>query len=261
VRIFHALWARARLTRMRDTECLRFLPGTASQLLLLCDHAGHALPAAYSTLGLNEQQRCTHVAWDSGAEGLTRQLAHGLACPAFFGVWSRLLVDLNRHPEAADLIVVENDGIHVSGNLGLTDRERELRLSNFHRPYHLAIQDYLVGLEAHGIRPLMISIHSFTPVFNGVARPWQIGVLWKQRTPWQQRLIAALQAQGLAVGDNQPYDGRAALGHTLEHHAIGRGLPHVLIEVRQDLLVHAADYAAWAQRITHALREAGLPTG
>lgn len=237
----------------------RFQPGADPQLLVLCDHAGHTLPAAYGGLGMDERDRLSHVAWDPGAYGVAHALALALGCPAFHGVYSRLLVDLNRAPDASDLIVFENDGVRVPGNLAVDDAERARRIALFHRPYHLAIQAYLVELAARGLHPLLVSVHSFTPIFNGRSRPWPVGVLWKQDSAWLQRVFAGLRAEGLEVGDNQPYDGRAALGYSLDHHALPRGLPHVLFEVRQDLLEGAAAQQAWAQRLHAALRHAGLP--
>lgn len=239
----------------------RFQPGPEQRLLVLCDHAGHALPPPYRGLGMDERDRLSHLAWDPGAHGVAQALANALRCPAFHGVYSRLLVDLNRAPEASDLIVFENDGVRVPGNLEVDDAERERRIALFHRPYHLAIQAHLVALEARGLQPLLIAVHSFTPVFNGRARPWPVGVLWKQGSDWLQRVFEGLRAQGLEVGDNEPYDGRAALGYTLEHHALPRGLPHVLFEVRQDLLQGPPAQQAWAQRLLAALRHAGLPAG
>lgn len=243
---------------MDAQRCHRFVPGRRRDLLVLCDHAGNALPEPYGSLGLEPAELATHVAWDPGAEGVARALARALECPAILGVYSRLLVDLNRELDSADLFVCELDGIRVQGNLGLDEEERERRIACFHRPYHLAIQSHLVELESAGIQPLLISVHSFTPILHGRWRPWPVGLLWKQDTELLQRLIGVLAGEGLEVGDNQPYDGRAALGYTLDTHGIGRGLPHLLIELRQDLLRSPAEQEAWGLRLWRALRAAGV---
>lgn len=239
----------------------RFIDGPRRDLLLLCDHASNRIPPELGDLGLSPCERERHIAWDPGAAEVAEALRQRLECPAFFGGWSRLVVDLNRAPDAGDLILCENDGIMVHGNLPLADAERLRRIERYHRPYHLAIQAHLLRLEQEGVLPAVVSIHTFTPALAGQHRPWSVGVLWKQYEPWLSPLLDSLRGQGLEVGDNQPYDGRAALGHTLETHALARGLRHVLFEVRQDLLRDADDCAAWASRLIEALRRAGFLAG
>jgi predicted N-formylglutamate amidohydrolase len=244
--------------RLVSRPAHRFSTGPQQAWLVLCDHASNAIPPELGGLGLGEAELARHVAWDPGAGGVAESLAKRLACPAFFGCWSRLVVDLNRAPEAGDLILGENDGVTVHGNLPLPDAERERRIATYHRPYHLAIQQYLLALERQGVLPAIIAVHSFTPVLNGQARPWEVGVLWKRQEPWLPRLVGSLARMGLNVGDNAPYDGRAALGYSLEHHALSRGLRHVLVEIRQDLIGDAASQQMWAGRLQQALAESGF---
>jgi predicted N-formylglutamate amidohydrolase len=246
-------------SRVDIEAAYHFQPGADPRLLVLCDHAGHAMAADHADLGIDPRDRLGHVAWDPGAQGVAQALAAALDCPAFHGVYSRLLVDLNRAPDAGDLIVFENDGVRVPGNLEVGHVERELRIERYHRPYHRAIDAHLRELEAQGVRPLVVSVHSFAPVLHGRTRPWPVGILWKRDGDWLRRVFEGLRAQGLDVGDNHPYDGRAALGYSLEHHVLPRGLPHVLFEIRQDLLEHADDQQAWSRRLLAALRHAGLP--
>lgn len=236
----------------------RFRPGARREVLLLCDHASNAIPPEFDALGLDAASRLRHVAWDPGAAGVTDALAEALDCPAFFGTVSRLVVDLNRAPDAPDLIVAENDGTHVPGNAHLTDMERQRRLVTYHRPYHHAIAQFLDLAQREGERPLVVSIHSFTPVYHGKPRPWQVGVLWKQRFPWLDAVLAALREVASDVGDNRPYDGTVMQGYTLETHAATRELPHLLFELRQDLLSNEAQQAQWAQHILQALTHARL---
>ncbi len=238
----------------------RFVDAPDRRVLVLCDHASNAVPPELGNLGLTEDDRQRHIAWDPGAAGVAAALADALRCPAFFGTASRLVVDLNRPPESGELILGENDDTLVHGNLPMPDAERARRLRRHHVPYHSAIASYLADCELAGRRPLLLAVHSFVPMLHGRARPWAVGVLWKQRPDWLDRMLEALAAPGIEVGDNQPYDGRAALGHTLERHAVACGRPYVMFELRQDLIGDPAAQHAWADRLRVALRAAGLVT-
>jgi predicted N-formylglutamate amidohydrolase len=241
------------------TAPFRFVDGPQQRLLLLCDHASHAIPPELGDLGLDPARALDHIAWDPGAEGIARAMADALQCPMVLGVHSRLVVDLNRAPEAADLILAISDGVDVPGNAVLATAERTRRIATYHRPYHDAIDGHLARLRDRGVAPVLISIHTYTPVFGGEQRPWPVGILWKQHEPWLDAVLEGLRRQGLAAGDNAPYDGRVALGYTLEQHALRRGLRSVLFEVRQDLVATTAQQAAWADRLLAALQHAGLP--
>lgn len=236
-------------------EPFRFLCGVRRDVLVLCDHAGNRVPAAYGDLGLAPADLARHIAWDPGAAGVAEALAHELGCPAVLGVYSRLLVDLNRGHDDASLLLAESDDTFVPGNRRIGDAERAERVARFHAPYHARIDAHLDGLAAHGVRPTLVSVHSFTPVLAGVARPWQVGVLWKIDRAAVAPLIDHLAADGWRVGDNQPYDGRSAMGYTLARHAIARGLPHVMFELRNDGLGTPGEQRAWAARLARALRE------
>ena len=235
---------------------VEFVPGDRRDLLLLCDHASNHIPAHEHGLGLAAAEREAHIAWDIGAAGLARVLAARLDCPLFLGGGSRLLADLNRAPDSPELILDESEGIPVPGNRGLSTARRERRLADWHQPYHHAVGRYLHSQLREGLRPALLAVHSFTPVYHGRTRPWPVGLLWKQPEPWLDTLFAALRAEGLEVGDNQPYDGSIMLGHTLETHAIAHGLRHLLVEVRNDQIAEAAGQAAWAARLHRALAAA-----
>jgi predicted N-formylglutamate amidohydrolase len=236
----------------------RFVDAPDRRVLVLCDHASNAVPPELHDLGLSAAERQRHIAWDPGAAGVAAALADALGCPAFFGTASRLVVDLNRAPESGELILGENDNTLVHGNLPMPDAERTRRLHRYHAPYHAAIAAYLRDCDLAGSQPLLVAVHSFAPVLHGHVRPWAVGVLWKQRPDWLDRMLAALAAPGIEVGDNQPYDGRAALGYTLERHAVATGRTHVMFELRQDLIAEPADQCSWAERLRVALRAAGL---
>lgn len=233
----------------------RFLPGARRDVLVLCDHAGNHVPPEYAGLGLDAAELARHIAWDPGAAGVAEALARELDCPAIFGIHSRLLVDLNRSHDDATLILAESDNTFVPGNLTISDEERGARVARFHAPYHARIDAHLDGLGAHGVRPTVIAVHSFTPVLAGIDRPWEIGVLWKLDRAPVAPLIDWLAADGWRVGDNDPYDGRTAMGWTLEHHAIRRGLPHAMFELRNDGIVDPGAQLDWGRRLARALRE------
>ena len=223
----------------------------ASGLLLVADHATNRLPPHYDRLGLPDKAFDRHIAYDIGIEPLTRALSARLGVPAVMSCFSRLLIDPNRGEDDPTLIMKISDGAIVPGNHPITAEEWQGRIERYHRPYHQAIDAALGAVEqASGKAPLVISLHSFTPFWKGVARPWQAAVLTDSDRRAGDRLIAALQADpaGLTVGDNEPYDG-ALKGDTMYRHCLVRGLPHVLLEVRQDLIADAAGVAEWADRL------------
>ena len=232
----------------------RVNPDGAAPLLLVCDHAARFLPRRLGTLGLTEAELARHIAWDIGIAEVTRGLARTLDAPAVFSRFSRLAIDPNRALDDPTLIPQLSDGVVVPGNQDLSPGEIQARIESFHRPYHQAIARNLDALVARGPAPAMVSMHSFTPVMKGVERPWQIGVLWDQDPRLSRPLMARLRAQGIPVGDNEPYTARDGHGHTLFEHAVPRGLAHVLIEIRQDLIDTHHGATAWTDRLGDSLR-------
>jgi predicted N-formylglutamate amidohydrolase len=205
-------------------------------LLLVCDHASRRFARSLGDLGLDPLARRSHLAFDIGAGRLTRRLAAALGTTAVLAGYSRLLVDCNRDLSDADAFLEFGDGVAVPGNRNLTDAEKTARAATFYWPYHRAIEDQLRRLTTPGRLPAVISIHSFTPVLNGVSRPWEIGVLWDADTRIAGLMIASLREAGFLVGDNEPYSGKAPQDFTVDRHAETAGLAHVGIEVRQDLI-------------------------
>lgn len=231
----------------------RFEAGPRRDVFVLCDHAGNQVPPEYGDLGLPPGEIDRHIGWDPGAAGVACALAAQLECPLILGVYSRLLVDLNRARNDATLILAESDNTFVPGNLTISDAERADRVGRFHAPYHARIDAHVDGLIAHGVRPLLIAVHSFTPVLAGIERPWPVGVLWKLAREPVAGVIEALASEVQPVGDNHPYDGRTAMGWTLERHAVRRGLPHVMFEIRNDVIAGPAQQRAWGERLARAL--------
>jgi predicted N-formylglutamate amidohydrolase len=220
-------------------------------LLFLCDHASPRLPPGYGTLGLGEELFTSHIAYDIGAAAVTRALAAGFGGPAVLGGWSRLLIDLNRGPDDPTLIMKLSDGSIIPGNRAISASERARRIEAFHAPYHGAIAQEIARLG----RPALISLHSFTPRWKGRPRPWEVGVLWDKDGRLARPLMARLAAAGLTVGDNEPYSG-ALEGDTLNRHGTRNGLPHVLIEMRQDLIGDEKAAVAFAARLKPILAAA-----
>jgi predicted N-formylglutamate amidohydrolase len=222
-------------------------------IILIADHARNTLPAEYASLGLPPQQFERHIAYDIGVERVTRGLAVRLGCPALFATFSRLLIDPNRSADDPTLIMRVSDGAIIPGNAFIDEAEREKRLARFHRPYHAALAAEIDAALGQGIDPLLVSIHSFTPYWKGIPRPWDVGVLWDQDHRFAYFLLAALKAQGdLCVGDNEPYSG-ALEGDTLYTHGTSRGLRHGLIEIRQDLIARQTGVDEWISRLAPIL--------
>lgn len=222
----------------------------ASGLLIVCDHAANALPAEYGDLGLPAEEFRRHIAYDPGAAAVTRAMARTLGAPAVLSTFSRLLIDANRGEDDPTLIMKLSDGAVVPGNAEVGAAERARRIRRFHVPYHAAIAATLERMRATGVTPAIFSVHSFTPVWRGIRRPWHAGVLWDLDPRFAVPLIEALRAEAsLVVGDNEPYAG-ALRNDTMNRHATVAGLAHALIEVRQDLLADEAGVAAWSDRLS-----------
>jgi predicted N-formylglutamate amidohydrolase len=226
----------------------------ARPVLLTCDHASNQVPASLAQLGLGAAELARHIGWDIGAAQVTRKLADRLDAPAILAGYSRLVIDCNRNPEDATAIPEASDDVVVPGNRGLDATARALRHAALFVPYHRAIADWVEARLARGQVPALLSIHSFTPAMGGKARPWHVGILWDADPRIPVPLMAALGADpALMVGDNQPYSARVPAGYTVRHHAVARGLPHVAVEIRQDLIADDAGAAAWAARLGAAL--------
>lgn len=223
-------------------------------VFLVCDHASARIPGSLGTLGLDEGDLARHIAIDIGAAALTGLLAEKFGCPAVISGYSRLVIDCNREPTDHTSIREISEGMVIPGNRRLSAAAREARIREVFEPYHIAIRAQLDAFEAQGTRPVLLSIHSFTPRFRGVERPWHVGVLSSRDRRIADPLIAALSADSaLVVGDNEPYSAMHFAGYTMDAHAVRRGLASVMIEVRQDLVADEAGVARWAETLHRAL--------
>ena len=237
-----------------DPGAVTLIPGAgATPVIVLCDHARNALPPRYGTLGLAAADLARHIAYDIGAEGVARVIASKLGAPAIVSGYSRLLIDLNRGLDDPTLIMQLSDGAIVPGNRDLTQVERTLRIARYYETYHQAIER-LIGAElARGNVPVLLSIHSFTPVFKGYHRPWHASVLWGDDPRLAQPLIEYLaRDESLVIGDNEPYAG-VLEGDTLWQHCVCRGLAHTILEVRQDLISTPQGQHEWGERIARCM--------
>jgi predicted N-formylglutamate amidohydrolase len=230
-------------------------PDGRARLVLFSDHAGRAIPQKLGTLGLEQAALDQHIGWDIGIAKLARALAAALDAPAVLAGYSRLVIDCNRRLDDPTSIAQESDRIRVPGNRGLSAEERKARADALFRPYHAAIRDVIAAKRKAGPDPAILSLHSFTPRMNGFARPWHVGVLWNRDPRLPVPLMARLmQEPGLVVGDNEPYSGKDEHGYSVIAHAETQGLPHVLIEMRQDLIGDDAGVAHWAELLVRVLK-------
>ena len=184
-------------------------PSGRGLMVLTCDHASHAVPAALDGLGLDPGDLRRHIGWDAGAAELARRLSRRFDVPAVLSGYSRLVIDCNRSPGHPESILSVSDGTTVPGNRGLTPQEAERRARSLFHPYHEAIAQVLDSIRSRGETPAYVALHTFTPKLNGQERPWHFGVLWDRDARIARPLIESLRKRtGLEIGDNEPYSGR-----------------------------------------------------
>lgn len=228
-----------------------------AQVIFLCDHASNAIPRALHGLGLDEQLRQRHIAWDIGTLQLGKHLSSRFDAPLVSCGFSRLVIDANRRPGHPQSIPQVSDGFDIPGNMNLGEAEIRYRTNTFFKPYHRAIDKRIRHMRERGLVPALVSIHSFTPALRcNTPRPWHIGVLWNKDPRIAIPLLNRLATTpGVNVGDNQPYHYSNPEGYTLPLHAGQQGYPHVLIEVRKDLIRTSEGVQQWAGVLADALAE------
>ena len=224
-------------------------------LLILCDHASNHVPADLDRLGVAEPEFARHIAYDIGSAAVTRGLADGLGVPAVLTTFSRLVIDPNRGRLDPTLVMRLSDGAIVPGNRRIDAAGVAERIRRFYEPYDRAVNAAVAEGEAAGAPPMILTIHSFTPFWRGVGRPWQVGILYDRDERLSRPLIDGLIADpaGLTVGDNAPYGGGLP-GDTIDRHATARNLPNALVEIRQDLVAGEEGQAEWAERFARLMR-------
>ncbi len=225
-----------------------------SPFVLIADHAGQRIPARLGDLGLSQSELDRHIGWDIGIAGLAERLSEKLDAFAILQTYSRLVIDCNRPLEAPGSIVAVSDGTAVPGTEGLDDDARTARALEIFAPYHARITQELDRRSEETPAPVLISLHSFTPVFAGFVRPWHTGVLYHRDTRLAHALRDALRAEaGLVVGDNEPYAVSDTSDFAVPVHGEQRGLLHVELEIRQDLIADTAGQEEWAERLARIL--------
>jgi predicted N-formylglutamate amidohydrolase len=224
----------AAVAALAEAGVERLLPEAASPYLLIAEHAGNVVPTPWRDLGLEEVYLGTHFAVDIGIDALTRRLSRSLRAPAVIARYSRLFLDYNRPAEEWDFMRPDLGGIPVPGNLVVDALDAKLRKLVAWAPVERAIVEAAAGQQA------LLSVHSFTPVMGGVRRNVDIGVLWREPSPFVTSVLKTLGAlgseAGLRIGDNEPYDWRQAVGYTLNRHGLEQGRSCLYLEVRNDLL-------------------------
>jgi predicted N-formylglutamate amidohydrolase len=227
------------------------------QVLLVGDHVSRVIPQALDNLGLDETLLEQHIAYDIGTSKLVHHLSQHLDAPAVLAGYSRLVVDLNRSLEDASVMPEVSDDTPIPGNQNMSVEHRNQRIHDFYTPYRKAIDMMLHGFREREVVPAFISIHSFTPQMAGFVRPWHAGILWDKDPRIPVPLMANLRAHpdGFNIGDNEPYSGKHPADYTIDHHAEASGIPHVSIEIRQDLVNTEAGAERWATILDDALRD------
>ncbi len=232
-----------------------------SPFLLVCDHAGRRVPSGLGDLGVGVADWNRHIAWDIGIAGVCGQMAPLLDAVCISQVFSRLVIDCNRTPGHRTSIAPVSDGTPIPGNCGLAETAKAARVNEIFVPYHEAIAAELDRRAAVGQPAIMVAMHSFTPVFGGVRRPWHAGVLHHRDARLSRALAARLAAAGYAVGDNEPYQLSDESDYTIPVHAERRGLAYVELEIRQDLIAEPAGQAVWAGLLAESLPLAAWECG
>lgn len=240
-------WAPVRVTN----------PDGAGPCIILCDHASNYVPDGFGSLGLKDSDLQKHIAWDPGALGVSAVMSRLLDAPLVESCISRLIIDCNRPLNAPDLVPSLSEMTTIPANENLSDAARQERIELSHKPYHAAIERLVQERKAAGMpEPVFVAVHSYTPIYRGVERPWHVGVIHDADERVAAPLIAGLQALGrYDVGINEPYSPADRVYYTLERHASAYGLPAVMIEIRNDLVTTAAEEKGWGEQFSALLND------
>jgi predicted N-formylglutamate amidohydrolase len=227
-----------------------------SPFLLTCDHYGRLIPRVLGDLGLPADELTRHIAWDIGIAGVAEALSKQLDAHLIAQRYSRLVIDCNRPPGAPSSIPRISEATVIPANEGIVRDAIEIRRQAIFDPYHRRIQGVIEARLRDGIPTVLVSLHSFTPVYAGIARPWHIGTLYHRDTRLPPRLLKLLRAEGdLVVGDNEPYAVSDETDYTIPVHGEARGLMNTGIEIRQDLIADPAGQQQWADRLARIFGE------
>jgi predicted N-formylglutamate amidohydrolase len=227
-----------------------------SPFLFTCDHYGRLIPKVLGDLGLPAEELTRHIAWDIGIAGVAEQLARALDVHLVAQRYSRLVIDCNRPPDVASSIPRLSEATTIPGNEAISREEAETRRRAIFDPYHRRVSEIIDARQRDGRPTILISLHSFTAIYAGVARPWHIGTLYYRDTRLPALLLKTLRAEGdLVVGDNEPYAVSDVTDYTIPVHGEARGLINTGIEIRQDLIGDGSGQQQWAERLARILGE------
>ena len=227
--------------------------GGTAEIVLLCEHASNHIPAEYANLGLPADQLQRHIAWDIGAAAVTRQLSRLLDAPAFLGTYSRLMIDLNRPLYAYDSIPTRSESTDIPGNAQISPLEIARRVQIIFAPFHRRVASHLDRRLAMRRSTQLTSIHSYTPTFFGVDRPWHAGVLFGRAVHLAGNVIKQLRGPGLLIGINEPYKTDRQGDYAIPIHGDDRDIPAIMIEIRNDLIDDPDGVELWASRVGRAI--------
>jgi predicted N-formylglutamate amidohydrolase len=226
-----------------------------SPFLLACDHAGNRLPSSLGSLGLPDYELQRHIAWDIGVAGIARFMSEELDAFTILQTYSRLVIDCNRPLHSPVSIAPFSENTKIPSNKSLTEAERQTRVQEIFVPYHTRLITELDRRMVEHIPTVLIALHSFTPVYKGVSRPWYIGILYHRDNRVAKPMLERLRQEGdLVVGDNEPYAVGDESDYTVPVHGEGRGLLHVEIEIRQDFIADEAGQRLWSDRLCRTLK-------
>jgi predicted N-formylglutamate amidohydrolase len=231
-------------------------PQGRSPFLLTSDHFGRAIPRHLGDLGLPKSELSRHIAWDIGIAGVARALSAHLDAHLIAQAYSRLVIDCNRPLDAPGSIPRISEATIIPGNEGLTREATDARRRQVFDPYHRRISETIDRRLGEGIPTVLVSLHSFTPVYAGIKRPWHVGTLYQRDSRLPPLLLGGLRAMGdLVVGDNEPYAVSNDTDYTIPVHGEARGLMNTGIEIRQDLISDQAGETQWAERLANIFSE------
>ncbi|MEO8882947.1 MAG: N-formylglutamate amidohydrolase [Devosia sp.] len=231
-----------------------------SPFVFVCDHASNRIPEEYGDLGLSAIERLRHIAWDPGALAVSLALSDLLDAPLIHSTVSRLVIDCNRTYTAPGLITSISEDTEIPGNRNVGENDKARRIADFHEPFHAAIDAVLNRRAAEDRETILVAMHSFTPAYKGVSRPWPIGLIHGVDTGYTQAVFDMLKGEepDLDVGWNEPYAALNGVTYTLEHHGDGRKLPSTMIEIRHDEILEPNGVAHWAALLARCLESARM---
>ncbi|MGB3813345.1 MAG: N-formylglutamate amidohydrolase [Shinella sp.] len=225
-------------------------------IILVCEHASRLLPKSLGTLGLSEEVRASHIAWDPGALAVSRLMAEHLDATLLFQRFSRLVYDCNRPPESPAAMPEKSEVFDVPGNAGLDQAARDARTEALYLPFRDTLSRIVKERIAEGRAPVIVTMHSFTPIYFGMQRLVEIGILHDADARLADAMLtAASEDKRYDVRRNEPYGPDDGVTHTLKEHGLSNGLPNVMIEVRNDLIKDEASQRVMAGYLSGLLRE------